>query len=268
MHYLSVAAIFRSENSWLDEWIQYHLSVGVEGFYLVCHDRDTHVADRILQPYIERGLVDLQYVRDMTDLDQSPTAWVQLEVYKRIIRHVTGKTRWVAMIDLDEFLLPRLCDDVRQFLEDYEEEGAIAVNWQIFGTSGHIKRPPTQIKHLLYRADTNWDRNRFVKSIVRPDRVVSEKIPDVHWFPIKDGNTVNEKREIVPSMWHEIATEKIRLNHYLIRSWQDFWEVKCQRARSVRAVRCDEQYFDFHNRNDVYDDEISRRFGHVIYTTQ
>jgi hypothetical protein len=268
MHYLSIGAIFRMENSWLDEWIHYHHALGVERFYLVCHDRDTHVADRILQPSIRRGLVELQYVRDMTGLDQSPTAWVQLEVYKRIIQHAAGQTRWLAMIDLDEFLLPRLCDDVRKFLEEYEEESAIAVNWQIFGTNGHIKRPPTQVKHLLHRAKTNWDRNCFIKSIVQPDQVICDKIPNVHWFPVKTGNTVNEKHEIVQSMWNEISTVKIRLNHYLLRSWQDFWEVKCQRARSIRAARCDEQYFVFHDRNEVYDDEISKRFGHVINTTR
>jgi hypothetical protein len=261
MQYLSIGAIFRMENSWLDEWIRYHHAVGVERFYLVCHDTDTRVVDKILHPYIECGLVELQYVRDMPDLDQSPNAWVQMGAYHRIIRHAIGKTRWIAMIDIDEFLLPRLCDDLRQFLEEYEEELAIAINWQIFGTNGYVKRPPTQINHLLHRAETSWARNRFVKSIVRPDRVVSEKIPDVHWFPVKNGNTVNENREIVQGMWHDVSTEKIQINHYVLRSWQDFWEIKARRCRSKGAGPCDENFFHTNNRNEVFDDEMSARFG-------
>ena len=264
MHYLSIGAIFRMENSWLDEWIQYHHAVGVEHFYLVCHDTDTRVPDKILQPYIERGLVELQYARDMSELDQTATGWVQREVYQNLIRHTIGKAEWMAMIDLDEFLLPRQCDDVRKFLEEYETESAIAVNWNIYGTSGYIKRPPTQINHLLHRAKPNCERNRFIKSIVRPDRVICEKIPDVHHFPVSSGCTVDENHNPVHCMWNDVTTKKIRINHYVLRSWQDFWEVKSQRARSHNSGKCDEKYFSAHDRNEVFDDEISRRFGHHI----
>jgi hypothetical protein len=266
MRYLSIGAIFRNENSWLDEWIQYHRAVGVEYFYLVCHDPDTRVSDRILQPYIEKGFVELQYVNQLNGLNHSFAMWVQTEVYQKIIQHASGKCRWIAMIDLDEFLLPRSCHDLREFLEDYENESAIAVNWNIFGTNGHIKRPPTQINHLLYRAETYWNRNRFIKSIVRPDQVIYEKIPDVHYFPVKTGHTVNENYDVVNCMWHDISTRKIRINHYCLRSWQDFWEVKRRRARSRNSAICDEEYFIEHDRNDVYDDEISKRFGNRIQT--
>jgi len=264
MHYLSIGAIFRMENSWLDEWIQYHHSLGVEYFYLVCHDSDTRVPDRILRPYIEKGMVNLQYVKDMGGVDHSPSAWVQCEVYKKVIHYATEKTQWLALIDLDEFLLPRQSDDLRVFLQDYEKESSLVVNWNIFGTNGYIKRPETQINHLFHRAETYWQRNRFIKSIVRPERVICKEISDVHYFPVLSGYSVDENYRPIRTMWNDITTEKIRINHYVLRSWQDFWEVKSQRSRSTHSSKCDLQYFEEHDRNEVFDDEISRRFGHFI----
>ena len=51
MYYLSIGAIFERDNSWLDEWILYHMGVGVEHFYRYNHDRDSTVSDKTLRPY-------------------------------------------------------------------------------------------------------------------------------------------------------------------------------------------------------------------------
>ena len=138
------------------------------------------------------------------------------------------------------------------------------MSWQGFGTSGYIKRPPTQINHLLHRAETNWDRNGFVKSFVRPDRVVLENVNDSHYFPTYGGDTVNENREIVTCMFGRIAVKTICLNHYVFRSWQDYWEVKGKRTQFGCPLQLDEAFFDCFNKNDVFDNEISKRFGHLI----
>ncbi|HBT77676.1 MAG TPA: hypothetical protein DEB39_12315 [Planctomycetaceae bacterium] len=265
MEYLSIGAVFRMENSWLGEWIAYHRHVGVERFYLYSDDADTRVPDRILKPYIEKGIVKLRYVKHLPGVDHSPKAWRQKDVYRIILQEVAAKTEWVAMIDLDEFLLPRTCDDMRELLEAYEPYSALAVHWCNFGTSGFVRRPPTQINHLLRRGDLLWDRNRYVKSIVRPRRVEIGKADGVHWFPTTGGGTVNENQEPVVNMESRpIVSETVRLNHYILRSWQDYWEVKAVRNRSREAGACDDVYFRRNDRNEIFDDEISTRFGKVI----
>lgn len=264
MDYLSIGAVFRMENSWLVEWLEYHRFVGVERFYLYCDEADSRVSDKILKPYVDSGLVALRWVREMDDIDQSPHAWRQPDVYREIIREATGKTEWIAMIDLDEFLLPRQCDDMRELLESYEAYSGLAVHWCIFGTSGFVRRPPTQINHLLHRGESRWARNRFVKSIVRPDRIKIGQIDNTHCFPVTSGKIVNERRQPVSDMVSEnMTTDTVRLNHYILRSWQDYWEVKAGRSRSLRAGPCDESFFQKNDRNEVPDTEISERFGHI-----
>lgn len=258
-----MGAIFRMENSWLDEWIRYHLAVGVEHFVLYNDDVDTRVSDRILKPYVDQGLVENIHVRDRAETIRADRGVRQDDAYRDLIRNSVGQTHWLAIVDLDELILPRRCDDIRTVLEEYEEHNGLAMNWTIFGTSGHVKRPPTQINHLLHRGEANWVRNHFVKSIVKPDRVIVDASGHIHFSPTRKGHTVNENYEPVTGMEHAISTEKIRINHYILRSWQDFWEVKAARQRFGYGV-LDEEFFNFDDRNEVFDDEIAQRFGHVL----
>ena len=264
MNYLTVCAIFHQENPWLDEWVRYHRAIGVEHFLLCNDDDDTRVSDRILQPYIDQGFVENIHVRDLFGTVREDRVWRQKDVYREMIRRSVGQTTWLAIIDLDELILPRSCDDLRELLRDYEDHAGLGMNWCIYGANGHIKRPPTQINHLLYHSEQNWEPNKFIKSIVKPDKVILDKIYDVHHFPTEGGDTVNENHEPIHWMTHDISTEKIRVNHYVLRSWQDFCEVKAARPRFNGFGGFDEKYFHFHDRNEVFDDEIARRFGHVL----
>jgi len=190
----------------------------------------------------------------------------QNNAYRDAIRNLTGKTRWLALIDLDEFILPRHQDDIRETLREYEEYNGLAINWAIYGSNGHVTRPPNQINHFLHRSTTNWGPNRFVKSIVKPDRVLVDTPYHVHFSQTREGVTVNENHETVTWMCHAVSTEKIRINHYIIRSWQDYWETKATRPRFNNLPPRDEACFEYNDRNEIFDNEIAIRFGHVIGT--
>jgi len=252
MHYLSISGIFKSENHWLKEWLDYHLKVGVEHFYLYNNDDDPTESDRILRPYVEQGLVDTI---------PAPGPVLQIPCMKETIRHYHAETHWAAFIDLDEFILPRRCDDVREILQDYELYSGLAVHWTIFGSNGHVKRPPNQIDHFLHRADEFHPENRHIKSIVRPSLVIPDWIGSPHFCPYHTGHAVNEVYRIVDSPFDDYSGEMLRLNHYRVRSRQDFEEIKIPRKRPDCDLDIEENYFDNNDCNEIYDDEISRRFG-------
>jgi hypothetical protein len=57
--YLSIGAVFRDEDDFLAEWIEFHLCLGVEHFFLYNHFSATDQHEEILRPYIVAGLVTL-----------------------------------------------------------------------------------------------------------------------------------------------------------------------------------------------------------------
>ncbi len=255
MHYLSIGAIFKQESRWLREWLDYHLAVGVEHFYLYNNDLETTESDAILQPYVERGLVDnIPY----------PGPVQQHEAWKDAMIRWKDATRWIAMIDLDEFLLPRRCDDLKMVLADYEQYSGLVVSWSIFGSGGWIEPPPDQINHFLFRAENDLPENRHVKSIVNPRDVIPGGRLDPHHFAFHTGLAVDENHCPVDSPFNVHTDSIVRINHYMVRSKTDCWEIKLPKGRPDTWESRIPDYWALHNRNEVYDDEISRRFGHVV----
>lgn len=114
-HQLSICAMFKDEANWLKEWIVYHHSVlGVEHFYLYNNESSDDYKS-VLQPYIEKGLVEV-YEWDSDNSDHlafgafmdAPWNAAQLGVYNDCLKNkALGVSKWVAMIDIDEFIVPK-----------------------------------------------------------------------------------------------------------------------------------------------------------------
>ena len=55
---ISIISQFRDEAKYLKEWIEFHLLVGVDDFYLTNHlSVDNYL--EVLQPYIDKGIVKI-----------------------------------------------------------------------------------------------------------------------------------------------------------------------------------------------------------------
>ncbi len=270
--YLSICAIFKDEAPYLAEWIEFHRLVGVEHFLLY----DNLSADNgreVLEPWVRAGIVT---VSDCSiPLGEGGQDWGYTDALKR----AGGHTRWLAFIDLDEFLFSPGATPLPAVLREYEEPPGIVVNWQVYGSSGITTRPDgLVIESFLNRARTQWVRNRRVKSIVDPARALRPMGP--HFFEYADGAlAVTEAHEPVRvierrawtrrmrrglsrmpvvetdpyaarhSSIKRVSVGRLRLNHYAVRSRQEFEQKTVRHGSSRLAPR----YFAYHDRNEVQD---------------
>lgn len=130
--YLSLAAIVRDEGPYLREWLSYHRLIGVERFYI--YDNESRDDTRkLLEPWIERGLVIYRYVAGNR---------MQMPAYSDAVYSARFTTQWLALLDADEFLVPLCGDDLRRFLRGFEKHPALGINWIMFDSNGH-DQPPT-----------------------------------------------------------------------------------------------------------------------------
>ena len=93
---LAVTAIIKNESRYLSEWIDYHLLVGIEHFYLY-NNGSTDSTAEVLKPYIESGTVSL--------ID-FPGQVKQLPAYHDALHRYMNECKYMAFIDADEFLRP------------------------------------------------------------------------------------------------------------------------------------------------------------------
>ena len=98
LHDLSVVAIMKCEGPYLKEWLDYHLLAGVDHFYLYDNESPDNQAE-VAAPYVAAGLVD--YIPYPGQLKQKPA-------YNDAIKNFKFQSRYMAFIDGDEFIFPKL----------------------------------------------------------------------------------------------------------------------------------------------------------------
>ncbi len=255
--YLSCCAIHKREAFNLQEWIEYHLLMGIEHFCLFDNnwppDPDTL---QVLSPYIKAGVVENIAF---------PGVARQYPAYVDGFRRMAGKTRWLAFIDIDEFVFPVEKETVAELLAEYEAFGGLAINWCCFGSSGLEKRPACKVNELIYRAPNDFEPNRHVKTIVQPDHALGPS-PIPHFCEYRPGYfAVNELKSPVNGAFSEPSFSRIRVNHYIIGSKQNF-EVKSARKHAACGMLSpyDTNYWHGFDRNEIRDDSASIKIGATL----
>lgn len=223
----AIAAIFQNEAPYLKEWIEYHKIVGAQHFYLYNNQSNDHYLE-VLSPYLQDGTVELVDWNDPDFLHNG-----QKNGYRDAIQKCQGKVKWLALIDLDEYFVPKFHNNMADLLAEYNDKeiGGLCVNWQMFGTSNvaKINNGELLIEKLILKAPVDHNENLHVKSIVRPDYVVDP--PHVHYFEYdKEHHQVNTRRETISgSRSSYVLIDTLQLNHYWTKDEAFFYTTKIPR---------------------------------------
>jgi tetratricopeptide (TPR) repeat protein len=242
MDYLSLCLICKDENDYLPEWLDYHILMGVERFYI--YDNESRVSLRTsLGDYIERGWV---VVVDIPGRD------MQLQAYDHCLQNFGAHTFWLGFIDTDEFLVPKTTLDLKLLLKEFEACAGLAVSALFFGSNGHKHRPAAgQISSYTRHAHPTFMEFIYVKSIVQPALVLMPHSP--HDFIYQPGQfCVNENFLRVDGQRFPNSIQKIQLNHYYCRSEQEI-DLKLSRGNSQDVV-WPRKRFDLVNTLATYED--------------
>lgn len=250
MNYLSMCAIVKDEDQYIPEWVMYHRLVGATHFYL--YDNESRVpVSELIKPF-DHG--DITVVR-------FPGKAMQTKAYMDAVDRAKGASFWLAVMDPDEFLIPVKDKDVIDVLKPFEVNAALCVNWQMFGSSGHMSKPPGfQIEAYLKRNVEGSEVNTHVKSIVRPEFVVRAQNP--HSFVYTKGmSAVNENGTPVPGAFSSpVSVQKIKINHYFARTEPEY-RVKVSKGDAGGAGSKDMTLFNAANREATVHDSSACRFG-------
>jgi FkbM family methyltransferase len=250
-HRLTVATLFRDEARYLEEWVEYHRMVGVERFWLY-NDASRDDWREVLAPYLDAGLVE---VIDWPVPSRNDYMRRQVEAQRDAVRRACGRARWLALIDVDEYLLPLQDDTVAGCLErHYADADAVYVNWRNFGTGGvHLEREGPTLFKLTACAEAFHSRNAVGKSIVRPEHVAAAEL----WYPhhavlepgrrYRDGDgTAIPAGRSQPELDGKHHASLLRLNHYPLRDEASFRSVRLGGAGRVvlEAERLQWEHYD------------------------
>jgi hypothetical protein len=232
-HELAVCAIFKDEALYLEEWLRFHRGVGVDHFYLYDNDSTDDYLE-VLEPWLRRRIVSLIH-------------WpgkMQKEAYNHCLARAKAEARWLAFIDIDEFLFSPERQSLARTLRDYDDVPAVFVYWVLFGSSGHLKRPAGPVieayqrcldKESAQRDEFGREKDRtkthyvtawadYGKCIVQPRfvRLMGVHKPKKLWI----GRVLDENRQVARPLdpRGKISYSVLRINHYWAKSQEDMAE--------------------------------------------
>lgn len=256
-YFLTAFIRIKNEARFLPELIAYHQLIGVEHFYLYNNNSDDQ-PEAVLKPFLDAGTVTII---------PWPTVPVSPSCNQHFFQTYAHESTWVACIDADEFIVESRDGVLLEFLRRHRQWPAIALNSRMFGSNGHDRIPDGLVIEEFIRSDPADDFH--VKVIAQPRRVEGYISP--HNFVFSGFAAARNLRGFpVPgSRWFPPKNPRLRLNHYVYRSRQDYTaktlvgyaEIEAFRNQARRQERTDSE---FPKHNDVIDTSLQERCGVLV----
>ena len=240
MFYLSVCSIFKNEAHILEEWLLHYLHHGVQHFYLV-NDFSTDNYLDIINKYSD-------YVTLMHNDIVTKDVGRQSRIYEKYFRQCLSDTKWMASIDLDEFLYSPLSTNIQGILNKYENYALLKVDWLHFGSNDHIHQPHSVVEGFTQRAKYDTTKTYYsYKSIFQTKYLISF---DIH--------LQNVSGPMLHLKYNDDSKSELVINHYSIQSLDFFMKVKATRGDADNWLdhtkyKRDAALFDLYDINVVND---------------
>lgn len=235
---LMAAVIIKDEAPYMVEWLEFHRLVGVEKIIIYDNGSSDNIQE-LLKPYISEGYVELiPWPNFLAQYNH------QHLCYAHVVRYTASQTKWLAIIDADEFLFSPTGRPLPEILQQYSDIPILGAGMRIFGFSGHEKKPQGLVtENFLYRfADDEPESNQY-RSIVQPRLVRSIISASRYHHLLNNIPAYDEDRNPL----HNWPTEKalhsvqLRVNHYLTKSREEFMQ-KISRQYFVSLERYQQRY--------------------------
>ena len=232
---VAICCMAKDEDPYLIEWIDYHLGIGVSRFYIYDNESTIPISTT-LSSYVEKGIVKVEPIAGKR---------MQVTAHKHCLANYGSECQWIAFIDVDEFIVPKtLTGNLVEFLNAYKKFGGLGINWLVFGSNGHVEKPEgSQFGNFTRRSLKTESRNGHIKSIVQPKYV--KKVPkDPHHFYFRFPKyCVNENFKRIKGAIVPHTSNKIQLNHYYLRSLEEF-KLKIAKGRpDIETSRLLEEFY-------------------------
>jgi hypothetical protein len=239
MKYLTIGSCIKAEDPYMKDFVKYHRSVGVEHF--VFFDREYGSIKKMFENDLDVEVIHFPDIPSNVHAE----AWAQLIKYNR------GKTKWLALIDADQVLVPVKTNNVKDVLREYEAFASLQCNWHTFGASDkNIKEVGSIYERFLKRANPLATINNHTQFICQPDRTLAEKTDDPHHPKLSPNEiSVNTNKNKVPNSPFNMPPlhDTLWIAHYICKSKEE-WMVKNAKGRAdIFGQKMPMDLFEEHN---------------------
>lgn len=215
-YFLSMLAVVRDENEYLEEWISWHIEkCGFDHFYI--YDNESKIP---VKEYLES--INFKYIDKLTIIEWKTTSWTQQDICNDFLLNFKNETKWAITTDPDELIFIK--DDslpLKDFLQKYNKFSSIKIPWVHFNANGHETKPEGTM-YENYTIATTWDDyKKGGKHLFQTNRVIRFG----SYVPVCRNNSKMIDYD------EDLKNNYFQLNHYYTKSYEE-WVNKIKRGSS------------------------------------
>lgn len=249
---VALCAIARMENTYIKDWLDYHLQLGFDHVFLYDNyhtgeSRICEVVDTETSPY--QGRVTIVEVPDR------PT--YQMIAYNECYAKASTDFDWLCFFDIDEYLTFDSRADGPKSIQDFvrrfdAETDAILINWQIFDDNGYVESDGRSVQErfrsplpIWFSTNNLWGKqpeNLHVKSILRTNRGLLFHGPHVADGVGRACNALGECVSNTP-LQPKVCWDVCYLRHFIKKTITEYLAVKIHRGGGAGMVYHLEGFF-------------------------
>jgi hypothetical protein len=225
---VALVCIAKNEENYIGEWVNYHTKLGFDKIFIYENDWDCNL--------ISENIVKIKI--------NGPRQ--QIPAYNHFINTYKNEYDWVAFFDVDEFLVLKKHNNIKEFINDYRDESAIGVNWVFFGDNN--QKEINEYSVISRFTKRQLQPNEHIKSLVNLKNVRTMYVHN-HVGPCVDTNRKRiDNTPFNPNGPIDVA----QINHYFVKTKEEFIK-KINRGRADTGTYRDGSDFEKYNLNETED---------------
>ena len=219
----AIVAIARNEAPYMHDWLAFHALAGIREVVLY-DNRSTDATAQIARSFPGLATTVIPWHLHAAIPGRGWSLHRQVLAYCHAICTFGQKFRWMAFIDIDEFMVPRIHDTIPEALDTVAGFSNISLPWTMFGHCGHVEMPEEAVPFAYDRRAREVDSRRLnfnFKCIVDPCTVTRVA---VHRFLTDAMGSMTANMVGRTASWRRrhrgefVTNEVLQLNHYYTKS--------------------------------------------------
>lgn len=212
---ICILTIIKDEQEYLEEWIKYHLNLGINHIFILEDSNST--SHRYITDKFEN--VSLKPITELYKDERKQSEYVKAGL---LYIKENYNYDWCFSIDIDEYITPD--GDIHEIMQQFDDYDAVVLHWQNYGANGHIYKPDYKEKgiietytkkgeqscndRLIMTAKIAYKLSKFTKNSFSAVYIPSSL---VNWCKT---NFKHDKNEVI--------LDKIYLRHYITKSFEEY----------------------------------------------
>lgn len=227
----SIFTIIKDEHQYLDEWIKYHIDLGIDKIYVyddVLSKSHKEICEKYYPIVEHTNIINLVPIKDKNRIIQDKQRIMksshQVYFMKLILNHLHQTTNydWIFYIDIDEFLtFENSFHTFDNIFSQFTEYNMAILYSEYYNANGYIRKPEyisvidtfTQTCGNLYKLCKHK-----TSKLVFNMNLFSSELDYTHHYP-KSGKYCNTD---FSTELEKNSLKKIYMRHYVTKSFEEY----------------------------------------------